>query len=41
MPLIQLKKFWTPLELFGFEIYRSEENQWFIKRRGKPLKKLF
>jgi hypothetical protein len=37
MPYIHLTKVWTPLEMFGVQLYRSDEKQWYIKRRGKPL----
>jgi hypothetical protein len=41
MPLLHLKKRWTPLELFGIELYQSEEGEWFIKRRKRPIRRLF
>lgn len=41
MPLIQFKKIWTPLELFGIELYKSEEQRGlYIKRRKKPIRRL-
>lgn len=41
MPLIHVKKCWTPLELLGLELYIDEERKWYTKRRKKPMKKLF
>ncbi len=41
MPLIYMKRIWTPLELFGLSIYRGEGGIWYSKRRNKPMKKLF
>lgn len=42
MPLINVKKVWTPLELFGIEIlHASEDRHWYIKRPRRPLKRLF
>lgn len=40
MPYIPLTKIWTPLELFGVLLFRSEENRFYIKMSGKPLRSL-
>lgn len=40
MPYIQLFKVWTPLELFGIQLFRSEEKHWYIKRSRRPLRSL-
>ncbi|UQZ84326.1 hypothetical protein SK3146_03572 [Paenibacillus konkukensis] len=41
MPLINVKRIWTPLELFGIQLLHSlEEKRWYIKRSRKPLKRI-
>jgi len=42
MPLIQLRKIWTPLEIFRIEFFHSaEEKQWYIKLNKRKLKRIF
>lgn len=42
MPYIHIKKIWTPLELFGIELfYDSEAKAYYVKRKNKTLRKLF
>lgn len=41
MPLINVKRIWTPLELFGIQLLHSNEDKhWYIKRSRKPLKRI-
>lgn len=40
MPYIHLSKVWTPLELFGIQLYKSDEKRWYIKRRHERLRSL-
>jgi hypothetical protein len=40
MPMIHLKKFWTPLELFGIQFYIDEDKIWYSKRPHRPMKKI-
>jgi hypothetical protein len=42
MPLINVRRVWTPLEWLHVQIlYSSEEKRWYIKKPRKPLKRLF
>ncbi|WP_283772084.1 hypothetical protein [Paenibacillus sp. J31TS4] len=36
-----MKRIWTPLELAGIQLYYAEDRHWYMKRRGKPIKRLF
>lgn len=40
MPMIHLKKIWTPLELIGIQLYIDEDRTWYSKRPNRPMKKL-
>lgn len=40
MPYIQLNKVWTPLEIFGIQVFRSDEKKWYLKRNRRPLRSL-
>lgn len=40
MPYIHLMKVWTPLELFGIQLFKSDDRKWYVKRHKKPLRSL-
>ncbi|WP_262362384.1 hypothetical protein [Paenibacillus senegalensis] len=40
MPLIPMKKFWTPLEWLGIQLYYDEDKQWYIKRKGRAIRRM-
>ncbi|GAB1772397.1 hypothetical protein PMEGAPR185_34030 [Priestia megaterium] len=42
MPLINVKKFWTPLEIFGVKLYkcRNKQNYYYKTRKSHNLIKL-
>ena len=41
MPLIAMKEIITPLKLVNIKIFKSSENEYYIKYGKRPRKKLF
>ena len=41
MPLIAMKEIFTPLKLVNIKIFKSSENEYYIKYGNRPRKKLF
>lgn len=42
MPLVNIKKVWTPLEIFGFKLYkcRDTKNYYYKTKKSHNLAKL-
>lgn len=40
MPLIHLKKIWTPLAFVGISVLKDSEGNYYMKKRGSKLKKI-
>ncbi|WP_400244466.1 hypothetical protein AB3U99_23905 [Niallia sp. JL1B1071] len=40
MPLIHLKKIWTPLVFVGISVLKDYEGHYYIKKRGTKLKRI-
>lgn len=41
MPMLYLKRIWTPLELFGISVFKDQEDgQYYYKKQGGKLKRI-
>lgn len=40
MPLVSLKRVWTPLALVGIQLLKDNEGYYYIRKKGTRLKKL-